>query len=40
MSRCFPDPRGLVYLLITTLSNRIFKRLERRYNLGIKGMAR
>ena len=31
---------GLVYLVITTLSNRIFKRLERRYNLGIKGMAR
>ena len=30
---------GLVYLVITTLSNRIFKRLERRYNLGIKGMA-
>jgi len=26
--------------VITTLSNRIFKRLERRYNLGIKGMAR
>ena len=31
---------GLVYLVITTLSNRIFKRLERRYNIGIKGMAR
>lgn len=31
---------GLVYLVITTLSNRIFKRLERRYNVGIKGMAR
>ena len=31
---------GLVYLVITTLSNRIFKRLERRYNLSIKGMAR
>ena len=31
---------GLVYLVITTLSNRIFKRLERRYNLGIKGLAR
>ncbi|MDN5510385.1 MAG: ABC transporter permease subunit, partial [Pseudomonas sp.] len=31
---------GLVYLVITSLSNRIFKRLERRYNLGIKGMAR
>ncbi|MBM9484953.1 ABC transporter permease [Pseudomonas sp. R11F] len=31
---------GLVYLVITTLSNRVLKRLERRYNLGIKGMAR
>jgi histidine transport system permease protein len=31
---------GLVYLVITTLSNRIFKRLERRYNVGIKGVAR
>ncbi|WP_166365929.1 ABC transporter permease [Pseudomonas akapageensis] len=31
---------GLVYLVITTLSNRVFKRLERRYNIGIKGLAR
>ncbi|MNC78942.1 Histidine transport system permease protein HisQ [compost metagenome] len=31
---------GLVYLLITTLSNRLFKHLERRYNTGIKGLAR
>lgn len=30
---------GLVYLLITTLSNRLFKVLERRYNTGIKGLA-
>jgi histidine transport system permease protein len=30
---------ALVYLLITTLSNRAFKRLERRYNIGIKGLA-
>ena len=30
---------GLVYLLITTFSNRLFKRLERRYNTGIKGLA-
>jgi len=29
---------GLVYLLITTLSNRLFKRLERRFNTGIKGL--
>ncbi|MFK8329913.1 ABC transporter permease [Pseudomonas sp. BJa5] len=31
---------GLVYLLITTLSNRLFKHLERRYNTGIKELAR
>lgn len=31
---------ALVYLVITTLSNRVFKRLERRYNIGIKGLAR
>lgn len=31
---------ALVYLLITTFSTRIFKRLERRYNLGIKGLTR
>lgn len=30
---------GLIYLLITTLSNRLFKYLERRYNTGIKGLA-
>ena len=30
---------ALVYLVITTLSNRLFKRLERRYNTGIKGLA-
>ncbi|PWB35687.1 amino acid ABC transporter permease [Pseudomonas sp. SDI] len=30
---------GLVYLLITTLSNRLFKQLERRYNTGIKGLS-
>ena len=30
---------GLVYLLITTLSNRLFTRLERRFNTGIKGLA-
>lgn len=28
---------ALVYLVITTLSNRLFKSLERRYNTGIKG---
>lgn len=31
---------ALVYLVITTLSNQVFKRLERRYNIGIKGLAR
>jgi histidine transport system permease protein len=31
---------ALVYLVITTFSNRVFKRLERRYNIGIKGLAR
>ncbi|MGC7837122.1 ABC transporter permease [Pseudomonas wayambapalatensis] len=31
---------GLVYLLITTLSNRLFKHLERRYNTGVRGLAR
>ncbi|WP_416427417.1 ABC transporter permease subunit [Pseudomonas sp. App30] len=29
---------ALVYLVITTLSNRLFKALERRYNTGIKGL--
>ena len=31
---------GLVYLLITTLSNRLFKHLERRYNTGVRELAR
>lgn len=29
---------GLVYLLITSLSNLVFRRLERHYNAGIKGL--
>ena len=29
---------GLIYLLITTLSNRLLKRLERRFNTGVKGL--
>ncbi|MOA55442.1 Histidine transport system permease protein HisQ [compost metagenome] len=29
---------GLVYLLITSLSNLVFRRLERHYNTGIKGL--
>ncbi|MDR2307467.1 MAG: ABC transporter permease [Paucimonas sp.] len=31
---------GLVYLLITTLSNRLLTYLERRYNIGIRELAR
>ncbi|MCG8293841.1 ABC transporter permease [Pseudomonas entomophila] len=31
---------GLIYLLITTLSNHLLKHLERRYNIGIKELAR
>ena len=29
---------GVVYLLITSLSNLVFRRLERHYNTGIKGL--
>ncbi|MDD0974020.1 ABC transporter permease subunit [Pseudomonas sp. TNT2022 ID681] len=29
---------ALVYLVITSLSNRLLKKLERRYNTGIKGL--
>ncbi|MFK5731979.1 ABC transporter permease [Pseudomonas urmiensis] len=31
---------GLVYLLITTLSNRLLNYLQRRYNTGVKELAR